>query len=283
MIYQEAREAARKLRQWVTEHPMPGVFDVEGVKKWDAEYEAAKNSLRHNPHTYNCYTCKDQGWLQNADGLKITCPDCYDACNTEENLKRYAGHPQRRWNDTFETFDLKKAPLMAKTVKAAFEFCQRTSVPWLVLAGAYGTGKTHICYAIANQMAKEGVKVRYWTVPLLLDAIRSTYNTQPLLEGAMPPMTVEEMCYDPQVLILDDMGVQKGSDWVTEKLFEIIDKRYQYGMGLVVTTNEPFAKLDARLQSRFKDPSMCYIVVIDTPDFRPQLVAKRERKGGKKQ
>lgn len=169
---------------------------------------------------------------------------------------------------------------MTEAIKAACEFCQRTSSPWLVIAGAVGCGKTHICYAIANQMAKENIKCRYWTVPDLLEAIRGSYNPpQPSEEGlvGVARMTIEEMAYDPEILLLDDLGTQKQTDWVSEKLFEIIDRRYRQGKGLVVTTNEPMAQLSDRLQSRFMDKEMCRVIICNSPDFRPQLAPKPKR------
>ena len=279
-LYQEARARAKAVGAWIDTHPYP-YRQPELVAKWETDREIYERSLPgYKAPVYSCPTCHDSGCLMTPDG-PIPCPDCRQT-NREEILKRYAGHPERRWKDTFETFDIEKAPRMKQAVKAAFEFCQRTSAPWLVLAGPVGLGKTHICYAIANQLAKEGVKCRYWTVTDLLDAIRHTDDTGKNGEGTMAPMTVEEMAFDPDILILDDLGVQKTTDWVTEKLFEIIDRRYRQGKGLVITTNEPFAQLSDRLQSRFRDPEMCHVVVCDSPDFRPQLAVQKDKKRGKK-
>jgi DNA replication protein DnaC len=161
---------------------------------------------------------------------------------------------------------------MAEALKAATEFASRSSVPWLVLAGHIGCGKTHLCYAVANRMTAEGVVVRFWNVAYLLDVIRSTYDQKQTDRN--PRESVEDMVYTPTVLILDDLGAEKPSDWVAEKLFEVIDRRYSEGKGLMVTTNESLAKLSPRVQSRFKDKEMCRIVVTDSPDYRTKLGVK---------
>lgn len=229
-------------------------------------------SKPEKPKVFTCEVCHDMGWVLWADDkVPAPCPGC-SSYNPEENLKKYAGVPERRWRDTFETFSPKRAPAMAEALKAATEFASRSSVPWLVLAGHIGCGKTHLCYAVANRMTAEGVVVRFWNVAYLLDVIRSTYDQGKA--DSNPRESVEDMVYTPTVLILDDLGAEKPSDWVAEKLFEVIDRRYSEGKGLMVTTNESLAKLSPRVQSRFKDKEMCRIVVTDSPDYRTKLGVK---------
>ena len=269
MSFAKGQERARALSQWVTDHPQSSPFDIEAVKEWERQYDAFEKKLRgEGTVTYSCSFCHDTGW-NNADS-PAPCPYC-SPYNPEESLRKYAGVPERRWRDRFESFNLKKAPVMTEAVKAAMEFAHRVSVPWLVLCGPIGCGKTHLCYAVANKMTQAGVVVRFWNVAYLLDVIRSTYG-QKQAEDA-PHESAEDMVYTPTVLILDDLGVEKPSDWVTEKLFEVIDRRYSEGKGLMVTTNESLVRLSPRLQSRFKDKEMCRIVVSDSPDFRTKLTA----------
>ena len=109
-------------------------------------------SKPEKPKVFTCEVCHDMGWVLWADDkVPAPCPGC-SSYNPEENLKKYAGVPERRWRDTFETFSPKRAPAMAEALKAATEFASRSSVPWLVLAGHIGCGKTHLCYAVANRM-----------------------------------------------------------------------------------------------------------------------------------
>jgi len=243
------------------------------VMIWEREYEAIDKKLRElQPVISTCQLCHDTGWMLSGDDM-IPTPCRCSKFNPAENLRGYSRVPERRWRDTFLTFNLKRAPAMGEAVMAADLFASRNSVPWLVLAGNIGCGKTHLCYAVANRMTAEGVVVRFWNVAYLLDVIRSTYDQGKA--DSNPRESVEDMVYTPTVLILDDLGAEKPSDWVAEKLFEVIDRRYSEGKGLMVTTNESLAKLSPRVQSRFKDKEMCRIVVTDSPDYRTKLMPGR--------
>ena len=245
------------------------------MEDWERQYNELDKKLRGaSAAASSCLMCRGAGWGIGANAVVLPCPKCNNY-NSEKSLRKYSGVPEQRWRDTFETFNLKKAPAMAEALKAAAEFASRFSVPWLVLAGPIGCGKTHLCYAVANRMAKEGVICRFWNVASLLDVIRSTYNQQQS-EGN-PRENIDSMAFTPDVLILDDMGAERQSDWVDEKLFEIIDRRYSDGRGLMVTTNVSLSELSSRVQSRFTDKEMCRIVATDSPDFRTKLAP---RKGG---
>ena len=272
-IFSRGQEEARTLRQWAAEHPRPSPFDLEKVTDWERQYNELDKKLRgDHAMSYSCQVCHDTGWNISSNGVHLPCSSC-STYNPEENLKKYSGVPERRWRDTFETFNLKKAPAMAEALKAAKEFASRVSVPWLVLGGPIGCGKTHLCYAVANSFAQDRVTCRFWNVAGLLGAIRSTYDQKQA--GDNSSERVEDMVNTPTVLILDDLGAEKESDWVAEKLFDIIDRRYSTGKGLMVTTNVSRKDLSPRLQSRFSDKEICRVVMCNSPDFRIRLAPRK--------
>ncbi|HWQ12872.1 MAG TPA: ATP-binding protein [Roseiflexaceae bacterium] len=143
---------------------------------------------------------------------------------------------------------------------------------WLVLLGKYGVGKTHLAAAIANELLRNHYQVLFAVVPDLLDHLRSTFG---------PNSEVEydkrfEDIRDSHVLILDDLGTENASGWAREKLFQIINHRYNYAMPTVITSNRDPKDIDQRIFSRMSDRALCEeLTVIDADDFRVKTVEQR--------
>ncbi len=170
---------------------------------------------------------------------------------------------------------------MQEAVTAALELCSAASVPWLVLSGPVGCGKTHLAYAVANRMAAQGWKVRLWVVADLLDEIRGLFRQAETKKELVPQQAIAEMTYDPDVLILDDLGAEKNTDWALEELFQIIDRRYREGKALMVTTNQKLLVFPERVRSRLCDQQISRLVLCDSPDYR-RGIAPRSKQAGKR-
>lgn len=112
----------------------------------------------------------------------------------------------------------------------------------LVLAGPVGTGKTYAAYAIGNDLSAEGTWCQAVTVADLLAALRP--DGDPSLAKAV------QSC---QVLILDDLGATKASDWAVEQMTSLLDLRVREGRRTVVTTNVPEPDLETAWGGRFMD------------------------------
>ena len=141
---------------------------------------------------------------------------------------------------------------------------------WLVLKGGYGCGKTHLAAAIANACVERGQPVLFITVPDLLDHLRAAFApTSPTAYGAR----FEEVRTAP-VLILDDLGTESSTSWAQEKLFQIINYRYNAHLPTVITTNHELEEIPLRLRSRLVDPDLTRIVSITAPDYRRAGVAQ---------
>ena len=143
---------------------------------------------------------------------------------------------------------------------------------WLVLVGASGCGKTHIGAAIANRCLEHGVPALFVVVPDLLDHLRAAYKPSAEVDY---DQLFEQVRITP-VLILDDLGTQSATPWAQEKLFQIINHRFNARLPTVVTTNVPLNKFDDRLRTRLGDPSLSQphadpIAVVHTlEERRPQ-------------
>ena len=123
---------------------------------------------------------------------------------------------------------------------------------WLVLVGASGCGKTHIAAAVANRCLRNGLPAFFVVVPDLLDHLRAAYK--PDADVAYDQLF--EQVRNAPVLILDDLGTQSATPWAQEKLFQIINHRFNARLPTVVTTNVPLSKFDERLRTRLGDPSL---------------------------
>jgi DNA replication protein DnaC len=135
---------------------------------------------------------------------------------------------------------------------------------WLILFGKYGCGKTHLAAAIANRAIERGQPVLFVVVPDLLDYLRAAFAPN-------SPTTYDErfdQVRNAPLLILDDLGTQSSTAWAQEKLFQILNYRYNARMPTVITSNHRLEEIDLRIRSRMVDTDVATVLTITAPDFR---------------
>jgi DNA replication protein DnaC len=152
---------------------------------------------------------------------------------------------------------------LRKSFEAARAFAHAPA-GWLILMGGYGCGKTHLAAAIANECVDRGMSALFVVVPDLLDYLRSAFA--PHSEEAFDARF--EAVRSAPLLILDELGVQAATPWAQEKLYQIINYRYNNRLPTVVTTNCTLEELDARIRSRLSDLDLCQMATITAGDFR---------------
>jgi DNA replication protein DnaC len=130
---------------------------------------------------------------------------------------------------------------------------------WLVLTGPSGSGKTHLGAAIAGRCVEEGRAALFMVVPDLLDHLRAAY--QPASDVGYDDLF--EMLKNAPVLVLDDLGVQSSTAWAQEKLFQLINHRFNARMPTVFTTNLALSDFDSRLQSRLGDSELSQVHMLE--------------------
>ncbi len=136
---------------------------------------------------------------------------------------------------------------------------------WLVLMGASGCGKTHLAAAIANQRIVNGHTVLFIVVPDLLDHLRATFNPS-------SDITYDELFEQVRnvpLLILDDLGTQSSTPWAREKLYQVINHRYNARLPTVITTNSPIEELDERLRTRLTDAALSQVYLVEQREPPP--------------
>jgi DNA replication protein DnaC len=144
----------------------------------------------------------------------------------------------------------------------------------LLFHGPYGVGKTHLAVGILKTIIrKTGAKGFFFETPELLRQVRNSYNTQ----VDETEMGILRPILDADILVLDDLGTEKTSEWVQETLGLVINSRYNTRRPTILTSNlhDPRDSTDpnsfmfqigARTRSRLLE--MCEWVEIQGPDIR---------------
>ena len=101
----------------------------------------------------------------------------------------------------------------------------------LVLEGSNHTGKTHLITAATNELSRRGVYVRMTLISTIYSTIKEAYD-----RGA-PEYLYKEIYTKPNILVIDDLGKERVTDWTVSTLVDIIDARYRNNKITAVTTN----------------------------------------------
>ena len=135
---------------------------------------------------------------------------------------------------------------------------------WLVFMGETGCGKTHLAAAIVNYRYQNKQPALFVVVPDFLDHLRSTFNPG----SAVSYDHIFERVKTAPLLVLDDFGEQSTTAWAREKLYQVINYRYNARLATVITTRCSLEDIDSAISSRFSDQKISIPLNIMAPDFR---------------
>lgn len=182
---------------------------------------------------------------------------------------RRAGNLEQLQRMTFDAFETQGLESTEASMHLQYllgicrEYAQRPS-GWMLMRGTHGCGKTHLAAAIANHRVEQGLPVLFEVVPDLLDRLRASY-------APSSPVSYDEhfdLVRTVELLILDDFGTQNATPWAVEKLYQLLNYRYNAKLPTVITTNQTIGEMDPRLASRLGDRQLVQMLDFYVPDFR---------------
>jgi len=241
-------------------------------------HDAANASQPVIPAPYSassaiCPICKGAGYLR-ADvpyghpnfGKPIAC-ECKEIERTARRRRQLqeVSNLGELQDKSFENFNPNSSRSVYNAYHTALEYAE-DPYGWLVLIGKVGCGKTHLAAAIANRLLASGSLVLFSTVSDLLDHLRATF---------MPTSTevydqLFQKMREAALLVLDDLGAQQSSPWANEKLFQLLNYRYNSRIPTIITTNNTGLQgVEERIRSRMTDTSLVTRITFeDAIDYR---------------
>ena len=243
-----------------------------------------------------CPICEGAGLrvVERADGMRAAVPcDCRVA-RRQSRMIQQARIPQRYAHCTLEEYvtnfsganrSLGSALVQARSFVKAYPF--ETNGNGLLLTGSIGVGKTHLAVGMLQALvAERGAKGLFFDYRDLLKQIQNSYNRN----VDVTELEILQPVFDAEVLVLDELGASKPTDWVWDTVAHILNTRYNDRRTTIITTNYGnFAPLTAdangaraavreetlgdrigeRMRSRLQE--MCVVVEMMGEDFRQKV------------
>lgn len=199
-------------------------------------YEARVTEIMGRVIASRCPTCAAEDAARQAAREKREAEEA--KTRRIELLLKRSGIPLRFQARSFENYEAEgdgqqRALRVARTYAENWpQMSERGTC--LIFSGAAGTGKTHLACAIANEViSKFGSSAVFTTVSDALRAIRRAYDRD---SGVSEAQAIIELV-EPSLLILDEVGMDYGTDHSKTLLFDVLNKRYENIRPTIILTN----------------------------------------------
>lgn len=181
--------------------------------------------------------------------IKLGCPKCAIEAIQAQALGE-AAIPKRFLEKTIETFEVRsESQRVARQMVVEYIDtldANLASGRCLIFSGNVGVGKTHLACAIANRAVRSGHSTFFASVSKLIRLVRASWGTR-------EEQTVIDNLIDLDLLIIDEVGVQAGTENERNILFDIINGRYENMKSTLIITNLDRSQLPDYLGERIVD------------------------------
>jgi DNA replication protein DnaC len=241
-----------------------------------------------------CVICGGSGIRVVQEGGRQFAQDC--VCRIERRAERMLGRahiPKRYEHCILESYDTNlpyshrtqvSARLTAKKFIEGYPL--ETDGKGLLLTGSIGVGKTHLAVAILQALVSErGATGLFFDYRDLLKQVQNSYNQR----VSATELEVLAPVFEAEVLVLDELGASKPTDWVWDTVAHILNTRYNDRRTTIITTNYANAgplgtesgarasmreetlgdRIGERMRSRLQE--MCVVVEMQGEDFRQKV------------
>ncbi len=227
---------------------------------------------------HTCWQCHDGHFVRVTEdredprwGHSYPCPACMvggfagPAIDFDKEMRRMRV-PAKFLKETLETWaPAEGAPRRACT---AYVAVWPPAKPILFMTGGVGTGKTHLsCGVLRALFDLHGERGQFWATIDLLDRYKATFDEDRATETVE---MVDQALRRSPLIVLDDWGTAKSTEWAEERMFRLVDERYRNRSPIVITTNSDLMDMPKRIMSRLGDAEECTRVYFGGPDMRPR-------------
>lgn len=237
-----------------------------------------KGESWNSKDSIDCPICGGIGYvLKDEDGFEVAVPcQCLPKRILQSRI-RFLNLPRSLASMRLKDFSLSVYSPEAKPVATAacqvvkyyldnFDKMRESGKGLYLYSSQKGSGKTRMAASIANDLIhNHDISVRFMTSIAILDEIKNSWDNKEYTEHQ-----VLDVLFTVPVLIVDDFGAEKSTDWTNDRFYQIINERYLNNRVTIFTSNMSLDNLqcDSRITNRIKE--RCFQV-----DFPEESVRER--------